>query len=303
MMKKQQHEGLTWVDLESPTHDEVTKVAHEYSLEPHLAEELLNPSSKPRTEVRGEYIHVILQFPALRHSHRSRIQEIDCIIGKKVLITAHYDSVDALHKFSKLFEVNAILDKTEVGNHAGYILFHLLRKLYRSVEHELEYIRRELQIIEEHIFSHKESEMVIAISHTARDLLTIRQTIEPHRDFLQEFESLSSVFFGEDFRPAARKLSQEYFRTHNHATRCIEHLHELRDTNDSLLTTKQNDIMRTLTIMSLFTFPLALLVAILAVDAVGNPILHVKDGFWIIVGLAATAWLGMFAFFKRRKWI
>lgn len=303
MLKRQEHEGVVWIDLESPTHDEIARVAHEYALEPMLAEELANPSSKPGIQVRGDYLHLVLHFPALRHSHRSRIQEVDCIVGRKVIITAHYDTVDAIHKFSKLFEVNAVLDKTEVGDHAGFVLFHLLRKLYRSVEHELEYIRRELQIIEEHIFQHHESQMVISISHTARDLLTIRQTIEPHRDMLQELEEASSLFFGDDFKNVMKRLSQEYFRVHNHASRSLEHLRELRDTNDSLLATKQNDIMRTLTIMSLFTFPLALLVAILAVDAVGNPVIHMHNGFWVIVGLAAIGWLSMFVFFKRKKWL
>jgi hypothetical protein len=57
-------------------------------------------------------------------------------------------------------------------------------------------------------------------------------------------------------------MSNEYYRVHNHVMRNTESLHELRETNNSLLTTKQNETMRVLTGMALLTFPLTLFVTI-----------------------------------------
>lgn len=303
MQTRFEHDGLQWVDLESPTHDEIVRVAAEFDIDSTIAEELLLPSSKPRAEFYPRYAYIILHFPALRHSHKTREQEIDFVIGEKFIITAHYDTIDPLHKFSKVLEVNTVLNKSTIGEHAGYFFYFMLKKLYRSVEHELEYIQHDLHNIEEQVFSGEEVEMVAAISRSSRDLLNLRQTIEPHRDMLRELELGGPAFWGEDFRPYLRTLSNEYYRVHNHTMRNTESLHELRETNNSLLSTKQNETMRMLTIMALFTFPLALLVAILEADAAGNPIRDMSNGFFLIAAAVAAGGIGMYLFFRYKKWL
>jgi len=85
--------------------------------------------------------------------------------------------------------------------------------------------------------------------------------------------------------------------------RYTDFLHELRETNNSLLSTKQNETMRVLTIMALLTFPLALFVAIFDINATSNPIIGLPYDFWIIVGAVVSVGIAMFAFFKHKKWL
>ncbi|OGG49365.1 hypothetical protein A2704_04280 [Candidatus Kaiserbacteria bacterium RIFCSPHIGHO2_01_FULL_54_36b] len=303
MHTRYEHNGLIWIDLESPSRDEVQNVMDEFSIAPLIAEELLLPSTKPRVEFYSSYAYLVLHFPALRHSHKTREQEIDFIVGHKFLITTHYDVIDPLHKFSKVFEVNSLLDKSNVGDHAGFMLFYMLKKLYQAVEHEVEYTRRDLDTIEDHIFSGHEVAMVSNISRTARDLLNLRLRIEPHREVLKDFESGAAQFFGPDFVPYLRATSDEYYRVHNHIMRATEFLHELRETNNSLLTTKQNETMRVLTIMALLTFPLALFVAIFDINATSNPIIGLPYDFWIIVSAVVVIGSGMLWYFRHKKWL
>lgn len=267
-----------------------------------IAEELMLPSAKPRVEFFNSHAYIILHFPALRHTHTSLEQEVDFVVGRKFIITAHYDTVDPLHKFSKVFEVNSILDKNSIGDHAGFLFFYMMKKLYKSVEYEIEHIRHHLGTIEEHIFGGQEVRMVRAISESARDLLNIRQTVEPHREVLRALETDGAKLFGENFAPYLRALSNEYYRVHNHITRNTDSLHELRETNNSLLSTKENETMRVLTIMALLTFPLSLLVSILQIDTIHNPIRGLPYDFWIILGTVIVVALCMVAYFKHKKW-
>ncbi len=303
MYSRREHHDIVWIDLESPTRAEVESVAAQFSIAPLVADELLLPSSKPRAEFYGDYCYLVFHFPALRHSHVSREQEIDFIVGKDFIVTTHYEMVDPLHKFSKVFEVNAVLEKSEIGDHAGFMLFYMLKKLYKSVEHELEYLNRELSIIEEHIFSDHQTEMVISISHASRDLLNLRQTIEPHRDMLHTLEGGAGKLFGDDFLPYLRALSDEYYRVHNHVMRATESLHELRETNNSLLTTRQNETMKVFTILAFFTFPLSLIVNIFSMDTQHDPIVGSPYDFWIILGLLFITAFIMFQFFRHKRWL
>lgn len=303
MHSRYEHKGMVWIDLESPSRDEVHDIIDQFGIAPLIAEQLLVPTTKPRVEFCGDYTYLVLHFPALRHSHKSREQEIDFLVGRNFLITTHYDTIDPLHKFSKVFEVNSVLEKSNFGDHAGYMLFYMLRNLYQAVEHEVEYVLHDLASIEEHIFSGHEVKMVESISGSARDLLNLRQRIEPHRDVLRDFEAGAVKMFGPEFSPYLRSVSDDYYRVHNHIMRATESLHELRETNNSLLTTKQNETMRVLTIMALLTFPLALFVAIFDIDATSNPIIGLPYDFWIIVGSVITAGTAMLLYFKKKKWL
>lgn len=297
------HNNLTWIDLESPSHSEIAHLVEKYGISGHIAEELLLPSGKPRAEFYENYLYTIMHFPALRHSHKSREQEVDFIVGKDFIITAHHDTIDPLHKFSKVFEVNSLLETSTIGDHAGYIFFYMLKKLYKAAEHEVEYVRHDLAVIEEHIFSEEEVEMVSAISRSARDLLNMRQTLEPHREVLREIEDNGGKFFGESFVPYLRGLSNEYYRLHNHIMRETESLHELRETNNSLLTTKQNETMKVFTILAFVTFPLDLICSIFSMDTQHTPIIGLPYDFWIIMGILVIFGFFMFRYFRHKKWL
>lgn len=303
MLSRHVHQGVTWIDLESPTQEEIRSVMDEYGIEALVGEELLLPSSKPRVELSERYLYLVLHFPALKHAHKNREQEIDIVLGRDFIITTRYEMIDPLHQFSKVFEVNSLLDRSHIGEHAGYVLFYMLKRLYRSVEHELDYVRQNLAGIEEHIFSGDEVAMVSAISESARALLNIRQTIEPHREILREFETAAPHLFGPEYSPFARSASDEYYRVHNHVMRLTESVHELRETNNSLLSTKQNETMRVLTIMALFTFPLSLIATTFAIDAPSTPVIHEAHGFWLILALMIAAGVSMFIYFRHRGWL
>ena len=303
MISRRSYGDLIWIDLESPTHKEVQGLVDEFGLAHLVAEELLLPSTKPRIEIYQEYIYVILHFPVLGRKHATLEQETDFVIGKNFIITTHYDTIDPLHKFAKVFEVDSLLDKSGIATHAGFLFFYMLKYLYREVEHDIDHARRDLYYIEEHIFSGHEVEMVKAISRSARDLLNLRQTIEPHREVLRTLESDAARFFGDQFAPYLRALASEYYRIHNHIMRNADSLHELRETNDSLLSAKENETMRVLTIMALLTFPLSLMVAILQIDTVHNPVRGLPYDFWIILGAVVIVGTTMILYFKRRGWL
>src|SRR3989344_2952266 len=197
MVSRYTHKSVTWVDVETPTKEEVRKLMDEFSIHPLVAEELLLPTVKPKVELyNDQFIYLILHFPAFRHTHTAGTdQEVDFIIGRNFIITTRYDTIDPLHKFSKIFEVNSILDRSDIGEHAGFVFFYMIKKLYKALEHELEYISDRLHATEEHIFKGMEKEMVIELSNISRELLAFKQAIALHREVLESFEIAARSFF------------------------------------------------------------------------------------------------------------
>lgn len=305
MLYKHSIKDITWIDLEKPTHEEVEQVIKEYNIEPLLIEELLSPTFRSKVDVYDDsYIYLILHFPlVIDHHTREKTKEVDFIIGKKFIITAHYEAIDPLYDFSKAFEANSMLNKSNIGEHAGFIFYFMLRRIYRALVHELEHVREKLRSIEENIFSGQEREMVLEISNTNRILLGFKEAISVHREVLGSFESAGKKFFGEDFSYYLRSIVSEYNKVQAQVESNRDYLIELRDTNDSLLTTKQNEIMKIFTILAFVTFPLALLIEILNIDSEHNPIKGIDNDFWLIIGIMVSASIGMFAWFKHKNWL
>lgn len=304
MQTRNTYRDLVWIDLESPSDAEVRALMEEFAIDPVIAGELLLPSLKPRVEVGDGYLYLVLHFPALKHTHtHSPAQEIDFIVGKSFIITTRYDSIDPLHEFSKVFEVNSILDKSSIGDHAGYVFYYMLRELYESLEHEIETIEDLLIDVEEAIFEGREREMVERISLVARDLLRMRQTLHPHSDILHSLEENGNLTFGKSFSGHLRAVINEYYRIDHSIESKWEWLLELRRTNDSLVSTKQNDVTLALTIMAFFTFPVSMIASLFGMNVEHSPVVGHPFDFWIVLGIIGVTMLGLVAFFKYKKWL
>src|SRR3989338_236190 len=303
MISRYKYHELTWLDIESPTNEEVRGIMEEFDIHPIVADELLGPSLRPKVDTYENFIYLILHFPAVHHSHRRKEQEVDFIIGKKFLITVRYELLDPLHKFSKVFEVNSILDKSDIGEHAGFLFFYMIRKIYTSLGHELSVIADILRGIEEKIFIGKEREMVQELSVIHRDVLEFHRALRMHRGVLQSFSLTCETFFGSGFRHYTENIVGEYLKVEELLQDQKEVLNELRGTNDSLLSTKTNEIMKVLTATNFLLLPAGLIAAIFTIPAKHVPVIGMLNDFWVILGITCAIVGGTFAVFKWKKWL
>ncbi len=303
MITRYTYGNTVWIDLNRPEQDEVQAIVDEFDINKAVAKELVSPSLKSRAELYKKYIYLILHFPAFKHSHgQNTKQEIDFIIGKDFLITARYDTIDAMDKFAKEVEVKSILDRGFNEERTGAMFFGILEEIYQSLLNELDYIDTWTTKIEDKIFSGNEREMVMALSDVSRNLLNFKKSTDFHKEVLTTLDTLGKKIFDEHFSYHVHKSIGEYLKVENSLKNAMDFVSELRQTNDSLLSTKENEIMKTLTIMAFTTFPLTLMAAMFSMDTKFTPIVGHPNDFWIILGIMFGATVLFFIFFKYKKW-
>jgi magnesium transporter len=230
-------------------------------------------------------------------------KEVDFVIGKQFIITTKYDTIEPLHNFSKIFETDSILDKESIGEHAGFIFYYMMKKIYAHMANDLENMKDALIFAEANIFSGKEKNMVFVLSNLSRELIDLKQIGRIHKDVLESLAPVAHEFFGEDFRFYMNDIMKEYEKIHELMGNNRELLNDLRETNQALLSTKQNESMRVFTIMAFFTFPLTLVAAIFSTHAISTPIVGSSYDFLKIIGIMALVGLSMFSFFRHKKWL
>ena len=78
---------------------------------------------------------------------------------------------------------------------------------------------------------------------------------------------------------------------------------DLRTTNDSLLSTKTNEVMKVLTILAFITFPLSLIASIFGMNIDSAPLANNPYGFWIVIGIMIALMISMFLYFRHKRWL
>jgi magnesium transporter len=300
-------ENEIWIDLDNGTPKEIHELMDQYSIHPFVAKELSTITPRPRIEFHDQYIYCILHFPAWKHTHSKDDvnQEVDFIIGKDVLITARYDTIDSIHKYSKELEVEEILDKggDKKYEHSHKIFMGLLRSLYVGLFEELAYIEDTTRNITGQIFHGKEREMVISISEITRTLLDFKRVTDLHHEILETMRHQGEEIFGKHFGNEMEAIIVDYQKLNSSIRSSLEMLRELRDTNNSLLTTKQNEIVKQLTVLGFVILPLNLIAWMFAMRVDGLPFLNNPNGFYIVLTLMLASAVIALVYAKHKRWL
>ena len=157
--------------------------------------------------------------------------------------------------------------------------------------------------MEKSVFEGHEKEMVEAISHVNRDILNFRQAIRLHGNVLVSFEHASAKIYGDDFGYYIRAAIGEYQKIASALDGHRETISELRETNDSLLTTKQNETIKTFTIMAFITLPLSLIAGLFGMNVEHTPLVGIPGDFFIVMGIMLGTLIALFVYFKRKHWM
>lgn len=297
--------GITWIDMESPDLAELHDALAEFEIDPRIENEIISPTPYPLFIPFSDYVYLVLHFPTALPEGGAKNQEIDFIVGNGFIITARYEVIDSIHNLHKVFEAEELLGLPKGQVRTEVLLERIFRRLYSALGHEVESAARRLERIERDIFSGRERVTVRSISEVGRMLLRFDTTLMRHAEPLSAFidELAAPRFFGKTFAEHGLHMKAE----REHAVNLIASYRavatELRDTNDSLLSTSQNEVMKTLTVVTFTIFPLSLIASIFSMNVPGTPLLHHPYGFWIVLcGMVCVT--GLLAWFTiKKRWL
>ncbi|MDD5032627.1 MAG: CorA family divalent cation transporter [Candidatus Pacebacteria bacterium] len=316
MISTIKHNDITWVNAISPSVKEISELAEKYGIIPKIAEEMASLTMHPKVELYENYIYLVLHFPtlksdigarqALKNDKRGNLNgnnEIDFVIGRNFILTVQYSIFPPLEELFKNAKAKKKFHDDYFKEDAGILGFKIIKELLGVSEIILEQLFLKISRTEELAFDGFEKETIKKISVYKRDLLNFRRSCLPHYGIIFSFEQKAQEFFGTYFGKYSNTLSSKCLKIKNLMENASETLESLRQTSESLLTMKTNEIMKTLTIIAFITFPLTLLASLFGMNTIFTPILGVKGDFWIIIIIMAVAVAGMLAFFKSKKWL
>jgi magnesium transporter len=246
---------------------------------------------------------VTLDFPVVKRINTDHPYEVKFIMGKQLLVTAQYEEMEAIDKFKKHLEVVMTLKKPSAKSTGAHLFLGLLGELYATTSTKLDYVESVLAEIETEIFQENEQQMVVRIADVSKKLIAFRHIVRAQDDILRDVQPLCAAAFKNAFTSEFQHIHTEYFTLLRRVDTMHVTLNDLRETNMAMLTTKQNEIMKILTIMAFITFPLTLFTSTFGMNTATTPIIGVPGDFWIIIGIMSVVTVLFFAFFRYKRWL
>lgn len=297
---------LTWVDIEKPTTKDIDWLKNNFNFHPVTLGELIPSSQREKVEHFNDYLFLVTYIPIFNEKKRTTTPvEVDFLITRNHLITVHNESLEPIKTFAEKCRNKPELKNKYFGLATGHLFYWLNEEFLNFAERQLVHIGKNIQRIEEGIFKNLERDMIREISMIKRDILDFRIAIRPLHRIFESLNNKALKFWKDETDLAVyfSDLLGDYEKVWNEIDNYTDTINALETTNTNLLNDKTNTIVKTFTILSFITFPTMLIITLLQVETATNPIRNLPNDFWVIVGFALLTILGMWLYFKTRKWL
>jgi magnesium transporter len=295
--------GLTWIHLDAPTADEAVALAERFGWHPLDVEDVLSKRQRPKIDDYPEYLFVVLHFPFYDKTvQRLNAAELDVFLGPDFLITLPNVELLPVTRLFRRCEDDAELRESLFSKGSGYLLYHVLDDLFDYCFPILDKIGHKLDTIEDEMFEGRSEEIVRDISNVKQEIISYRKIIKPQRPALRLLERRVERFLPEDLELYFDDIVDASERIWDLLDNYKEVVEALEDTNESVISHKQNDVLRTLTVVGAIFLPLTFITGVF-----GMNVLYPGEGthaaFWVIVGVMLATLAGMIAFFRYKRWL
>jgi magnesium transporter len=297
--------GLTWVNVVSPDVETATELAERFGWHPLDVEDIVSTRQRPKVDDYDEdgYLFVILHFPAYDKSvQRLDAAELDIFLGPDYLVTIPNRELLPVTRLFGRCESDDALKEQLFAKGSGRLLYEVLDDLFDYCFPILDKIGHKLKSVEEDMSERRAEDIVHDILNVKLEIISYRKVIKPERPTLRVLERRVARFLPEELELYFDDIVDAAERIWDQLDNYKEVVEALEATNESVISHRQNDVLRVLTIFSVIVLPLTLISGIFGMN-VKFPGVGTHDAFWALVGVMLVTIVGMVGFFRWKRWI
>jgi magnesium transporter len=324
-------DDVWWVDLEDPTHQEEERIFGTFfPVHPLTREDITRQRSAPdhgthfpKVEEFPNYLFVIVNplppglLDAIRKStkggtgngpipptvaelmKRKHRPQLSAVMNRNVLVTHHYASLDCV------FAARGYLNRhTEAFRRGPDFLFHhVLDAMVDEYAPIVERIADRLDVLESRMFRSPSPKLLSRLLRLKRVVTSLRKTL------ILEREVLARLIRGEFDLVDDREVAY-YRNVYDHLVRYTELIEsaremvsDLMETHLTAVSTRLNQVMKVLTMISTVVLPMTLVAGIYGMNFEHMPELKWEYGYYLTLGVMASLGVGSLVFFRWRGWL
>jgi magnesium transporter len=291
--------GLTWIHVNEPGPLEAATLAERFGFHELDVEDILSKRQRPKIDEYENYLFVVLHFPFYdKGVQRLNAAELDVFIGPDFVITLPNVELLPVTYLFRRCEEDPERREELFSKGSGYLLYHILDDLFDYCFPILDKIGWKLDAIEDDLFEGRSEEIVRDISNAKQEVIAYRKIIKPERATVRMLERYTQRFLPEDLELYFDDIVDASERVWDLLDNYKEVIEALEQTNESVISHRQQYRIQILTVFSVIFLPLTLLSGIFGMNFGFS-----SAGFIVVLSLIAGLFLAALAFFRWRHWL
>ncbi|MFD2514794.1 CorA family divalent cation transporter [Pontibacter locisalis] len=286
-----------WIDLESPTKEELQDLAQEHGLHRSSVIDSLQPEHLPKYEAIGDIDFMIARvFDNRAHREADTIQEltnkIAIFFSEKYVITIHRNPSDLIEQVKEKYLGTDLIKMPQD------LLIRLIKNVLKSYEEPAQKLADELDYYETKTFLNQR------MPPLTKGLYHLKRKATVCRRVLRLSEVILSNLNLKGFQPTdIQDLKDLYVHLVTQYEEVNDGTNNLINTYISLSSQRTNEVMRVLTIFSAFFLPLTFIVGVYGMNFEFMPELEEKYGYPAVVGVMVVVTFSIYQWFRRKGWL
>lgn len=289
--------GITWIDITDPTIAEMQELTRQYQLNEHTVRDCLEPEHLPKYELDENVHFLILRYYANQSDkHAGTIQEITNKIAifftEQFLITIHKTATPFLDVIRKRHV------ETRKCTSTTAVLTRIMWQALETFDDPANRLSEQVDSYENQVILRKtNNDMVEAL------YLIKRQASLSHKVLMLMQEPINHLYPKPGEEAAMQDMRDQHLKMLTYYNQILDDVNNLLNLAMSFSAQRTNDVMRILTIFSVFFMPLTFIVGIYGMNFDFMPELNKKWGYPAVLVVMLVVTATIFFWFKRKKWL
>jgi magnesium transporter len=297
--------GLTWVNVVAPDVETAQMLAERFGWHPLDVEDIVSRRQRPKVDDYEDegYLFAVLHFPVFDQSvQRLNAAELDLFIGHDYVVTIPNRELLPVTRLFRRCEDDENLRDQLFARGSGRLLYEVLDDLFDYCFPILDKIAFKLDVIEDEMFEGASEEIVRDISNVKQEIISYRKIIKPERSTLRVLERRVEGFLPEELELYFDDIVDAAERIWDLLDNYKEVVEGLESTNESVISHRQNDVLRLLTVISVTILPLTLLTGLFGMN-VDFPGEGTAGAFWAVLAAIVATAIATLGFFRWKRWL
>lgn len=290
-------DAIKWIHISDPSRQEMEAISAAYNLHYQLVRDCMQPAHLPKYDLVDDVNFLILRYyNHVQHNKMTTIQELSNKIAifytQQFIITIHKERIPFLENIQrKYIDTNKCSGTEEL---VTKILWYGLE----TFDDPAQRLSEQIDFYENHILLKTITDQQVEALYYIK-----RQASISNKILMLMSEPINHIRMLPKDDPALQDVKDQHLKMLTFYSQILEEVNNLMGLYMSFAAQKTNDVMKVLTIFSVFFMPLTFIAGIYGMNFEAMPELKQKWGYPGVLLLMVIVTAVIYQWFKRKKWL
>ena len=294
-----------WLNIHGLNDIEIIKsIGSHLKVDNFMLGDILNTTKRTKLDEDHDVLFFnIKSLLPIENSDAINVEQISFLLKNNLLVSFQEKRSDFFAHLRERIRTHSGIVRDKKADYLLYLLLDaVMENFYITIENEEDKVEDLINLSK----TSTKPEILEQIEKHRDNYNFLKRSIIPLRDSLYSIKSMKD---DNVFNAIEHDTYSFFERLHQKCLELLEQIEYDLITLDSASNFyfstqnhKMNEVMKTLTVVSVFFMPLTFIVGVYGMNFDNMPELHWKYGYFIILGAMFLLLVGMIYYFKKRKW-